>query len=319
MTHLRTVLFLLVAFPLLAAAQQNSACEERTLPVNAVDSHGQQVLGLTSEQFRADFQGQSVKVLSAKFESRPQRILLLVDVSRSMWLDVQQRELAKLVANDIVSAGPPQAELALATFSSKFETNVRFGQGRNAVREAILSLAAPPKIAETLAGETALYDAILEAAKMFGDPQSGDVVYAITDGLDNESKTTTGKVLQYLEQRNIRLFVSVIHNSRFILMSGAGGGPEIVGKTARETGGNYTILETYDPKKSAPGASTVAVHQLYDLMASYYLLDIELPKDPDKPRELKLTVVDANGKKKKATNVLYSQTVFPCAAVGRFK
>jgi len=316
MTHFRTVLFFLVAFPLLMAAQQPIACEKRTFPANVVDEHGQQILGLTSEQFRADFQGQPVKVMSAKFEGGPQRILMLVDVSGSMWFDAQQRELVKLVADDIVSSGPPQAQLALATFSSKFETIVRFGQGRETVREAILSLNPAVKTSSTpfAPGDSAMHDAILEAASMFGSPQPGDVVYAITDGLDNRSKSSTGKVLQYLEQRNIRLFASVIHNGRFMQPSGGSGGPELLGKTAKETGGYFTILETDSPRKLGLGASTNAVHQLYGLMASFYLLDIELPKDPDKPRELKLTVADANGNKKKGTMVLHPQNVFPCAA-----
>jgi von Willebrand factor type A domain len=317
MARFPTVLFFFGAFPLLMAAQQPIACEERTLPVNVVDTHGQQILGLTSEQFRADFQGQPVKVMSAKFEGGPQRILMLVDVSGSMWFDAHQRELVKLVADDIVSSGPPQAQLALATFSTKFETIVKFGQGREAVREAILSL--NPRAVKTsstpvASEETAMNDAILEAANMFGSPQPGDVVYAITDGLDNGSKSSTGKVLQYLEQRNIRLFASLIHNGRFMQLSG---GPELLGKTAQQTGGYFTILETDSNRKLGLGASTNVVRQLYSLMASFYLLDIKLPKDPDKPWELKLTVVDANGNKKKGTTALHPQNIFPCDVAGK--
>jgi von Willebrand factor type A domain len=313
MTIFRTTVLLSLAFPLLMAAQEHNTCENRTLPANVVDAHGQQILGLTTDQFRAEYHGQTIKVISAKFESGAPRILLLVDTSRSVSSDPRQWELVKSVARDMVSKGPPQAKLALATFSDKFETNVRFGQDRDAVREAILGLTAPSHIASTVAGETALYDAILEAADMFGEPQSGDVVYVITDGLDNESKTTTGKVLQYLEQRNIRLFMSVIHNSRFTPLPGASDGPEIVGITARETGGDYTTLETGYVK------SAIAVHQLYDLMASFYLLDLESIKAPDKSRKLKLAVVDTSGKKMKGTTVLYPQDVSLCAAPVGFK
>jgi hypothetical protein len=317
MTRFPTVLFFLAAFPLLMAAQQPIACEERTFPVNVVDIHGQQILGLTSERFRADFQGQPVKIMSAKFEDGPQRILMLVDVTGSMWFDVQQRELVKLVADDMVSSGPPQAQLALATFSTKFETIVKFGQSREAVREAILSLNPAVKTSSTpvASEETAMNDAILEAANMLGSPQPGDVVYVITDGLDNGSKSSTGKVLQYLEKQNIRLFASLIHNGRFMQLSGGPGGPELLGKTAEETGGYFTILETDSRRKSGLGTSTNVVRQLYGLMASFYLVDIGLPKDPDKPRELKLTVVDGNGNKKKGTTVLHPQNIFPCGVV----
>ena len=314
MTHYRSVLFCLVAFPLLMFAQQDSACTERTFPANVLDAHGQQVLGLTNEQFRADFQGKPAKITSANYKSGPQRIVMLVDVSGSMWFDAQQRQLTKLVANDMVSSGPAQAQLALATFSSKFEAVVKFGHDREAVREAILSLNPAVKTSSNPfpSGETALNDAILDAANMFENPQPGDVVYAITDGLDNGSKSTTGRVLQYLERRKTRLFASVIRNSRFVQLSGGTGGPERVGNTAKETGGYSTIFETDHLKNSALGASADALHQLYGLMASFYLLDVELPRDPDKPRELKLTVVDADGDKKKGMMVLHPQSVFPC-------
>ena len=314
MTHFRTVLLFLMASPLLVVGQQHDGCGERTFPTNVVDAHGQQILGLTSEQFRATFQGQPAKVLSAKFGGGPQRILVLVDISGSMWADSQQWELVKLVADDMASAGPPQAELALATFSTRVEANVRFGQGREAVREAIRGLNPRSNGAPKPSGETALNDAILEAANMFGSPQPGDAIYAITDGLENESKTTTVKVRQYLEQRNIRLFASVINNSRFVPLPQGPAGPELLGNTAKETGGYYTILETDRLKNSALGASANALRLLYSLMSSFYLLDIELPKDPDKPQELKLTVVDANGGKKKGAVALHPQNMFPCAA-----
>lgn len=297
------------------AAQRLGGCKQRALSVNVVDAHGQQILGLTSEQFRAAFQGQPVKVMSAKFEGGPQRILMLVDGSGSMWFDAQQRELIRLVANDMVSSGPPQAQLALATFSSNFEAIVKFGQDREAVREGILGLNPTVKsFSQPSSGETALNDAILEAANMFENPHPGDVVYAITDGLDNGSKSATGRVRQYLEQRNIRLFVSVIHNPSFGVPRGTGAadGAELVINTAKETGGYHVVFETDGPSKAFSKAKD-AVRQLYKLMASFYALEIELPKEPDKPRELKLMIVDVNGSKEKGVTVLHSQNVFPCA------
>jgi Mg-chelatase subunit ChlD len=314
MTHFRPVLLFLAAFPLLVAAQQHNLCQKRVLLVNVVDAHGQQVSALTGEQFRANLQGQPVKVMSAKFGAGPQRILILVDVSGSMWTDRQQWELVKLAVEDVVSAGPGQAQLALATFSNRFEANVPFGKGREAVREAILNLNPTSKSIPKRFGGTALNDAILEAADMFGSPHPGDVIYVITDGLDNESKNTTGKLLQYLGQRSIRLFATVIHNNRFIQFSEGPDGPELLGKTAKETGGYYTILETDRSGNLALNASTNMVRPLYGLMSSFYLLDIELPKEPDKPWELKLAVVDTNGDKKKGTMVLYPRNIFPCAA-----
>lgn len=313
MTHASRVLFILTIFPALMVGQDTSACENRALLANVVDVRGQQIGQLTSAQFRASIQGQPIKVVSARFETQPKRILILLDVSGSMWADPEQWQLVKLIAGDVVSSGPPQADFALATFSNKFETNVKFRQGRDAVRRSIASLDPSLRGAPKSSGETALDDAILQAASLFGNAQAGDALYAITDGLDNESSSSTSKVIQYLGQRDLRLFASVVHNARFVPMSSGprSDGAELVGNIVKETGGYHVALETDQPAK-AFGKAQNALRQLYDLMASFYLLDLDLPKELDKPRELKLTVVDSNGNKQKGT-IFYRQKVFPCA------
>ena len=78
-------------------------------------------------------------------------------------------------------------------------------------------------------------------------------------------------------------------------------------------------METDSHRKLGLSASTNMVRQLYGLMTSFYLVEIELPKDPDKPRELKLNVVDANGNKKIGTIVLYPQNIFPCGVAGKIR
>lgn len=315
MRYLGTIFIFLLAFPALIIAQQYKDCREHVFPTNVVDLHGQQVSDLTSEQFRAIFLGQPATVISAEFQSRPQRILMLVDVSDSMSDDPKQWQLVRLVVDDMVSYGPFQAQLALVTFSDTVEIDVRFGQNRDAVRGAIFSFKPRSKTASNAAGKdtqggTAFNDAILEAAKMFGSPQPGDMIYAITDGYENESKNSSAKVLPYLEQRGIRLFAAVIHNRNFMPLYSQAGGPELVAEDAEKTGGSQIVLETGSPDAELNRAKN-RLRQLYDLMASFYLIHIELPKEPDKPRELKLTVASISAHKK-GMMVLYPQNIFPC-------
>lgn len=216
------------------------------------------------------------------------------------------------------SAGPFQAQLALATFSDKVEIKVRFGQSRDAVRDAIFSVKPRSRTTSTTFGQgtqggTAFNDAILEVAKMFGSAQAGDVIYVVTDGYENESKNSTAKFLQYLEPRDIRLFAAVIHNRNFMPRYGQAGGPELVAEDVEKTGGSRIVLETGSLSAELDRART-SMRRLYDQMASFYLLHVELPKDPDKSRELKIRVVNIKKNKKKGMMVSYPQNVFPCPA-----
>ena len=129
-------------------------------------------------------------------------------------------------------------------------------------------------------------------------------------------------MVQYLEQRGIRLFASVIQGRLFqppviggVTEKGAEMvlGAEIVGDTAEATGGYHVTFTTGDPVK-AFDKSKGAVRQLYNLIASFYVLDLQLPEEPRKTQELKLTVTDINGNTEKGMTVMHPRNPFLCAA-----
>ena len=94
---------------------------------------------------------------------------------------------------------------------------------------------------------------------------------------------------------------------------GQAGGPELVAEDVEKTGGSRIVLETGSLSAELDRART-SMRRLYDQMASFYLLHVELPKDPDKSRELKIRVVNIKKNKKKGMMVSYPQNVFPCPA-----
>jgi hypothetical protein len=67
-----------------AHAQSVSQPERRTIAVSALDKDGKTVTGLTAADFRGDFRGQPVKILSAELDTNPRRIALVVDMSASL-------------------------------------------------------------------------------------------------------------------------------------------------------------------------------------------------------------------------------------------
>src|SRR3972149_2012270 len=112
---LLAVPLLLLVGAALEALAQACTCEggplRRTLAVNVLDEQGNQVSGLTAANFRAEFRGQPVKILSAALDTQPRRIVLLVDVSESMAARVGKGELAARPAGD--SSDPSGARTAL--------------------------------------------------------------------------------------------------------------------------------------------------------------------------------------------------------------
>lgn len=72
---------MLVGLPLHA---QTAQPERRTIAVSVLDKGGKAVHGLTAENFRGEFRGQAVRILSATEDSSPRRIAIVVDTSGSM-------------------------------------------------------------------------------------------------------------------------------------------------------------------------------------------------------------------------------------------
>lgn len=61
------------------------------------------------------------------------------------------------------------------------------------------------------ARQTALFDALLSARGLLGVPNVGDVIYGLTDAVDNNSRTKPKKVEDALLTAGVRLFGVVIN------------------------------------------------------------------------------------------------------------
>ena len=66
-----------------------------------------------------------------------------------------------------------------------------------------------------------------------------------------------------------------------------------------------------DDELQALGAVT---RRVYEQMAEFYRVEMELPVAVDKARDWKLEVVDAKGKRRKDVEVVYPRKLVPCAA-----
>jgi hypothetical protein len=167
---------------------------------------------LTSASFRVHLNGKPVQVLDARYSVAPRRIVILFDVSRSMWLHnekTEKWEIAKEAMGDLLAEAPRDVPIAMLTFSNEVHEEFQLSQSRTDIAKWMASdpghqpgLSYPAK--------TALFDAILAGLRVLGEPQPGDALYVITDGRENASHASLAQTKAALLQSKVRLFAFLL-------------------------------------------------------------------------------------------------------------
>jgi hypothetical protein len=298
---------------------QDSGCTTRTVPVSVVDEQWLPVQGLSAANFRGKLRGHDVEILSASIDTRPRRIVLLLDASGSMIGDGWETE--KSLSEDLIRSAPPRASIAQMAFSETVLDTADFARDPRALLERLAALV---KVCEQprKTRRTALYDAIASARGTLEVPDFGDVIYVVTDADDNKSRTKPKKVEDQLLTAGIRLFAVVIGPQ----FSTRGRAPENEGtyqlhSMVEAAGGNvltYPYEATSQPypyikAKTSADAVNLVLQRLYQQMGEFYRLDLRLQETVDKPTKWKLEVIDAKGKPNRRVDVHYPQRLMPCA------
>jgi hypothetical protein len=306
---------------------QESGCTRRTVPVSVVDREWNLVRGLNAANFRGKLHGHDVEILSAFIDTRPRRIVLLLDASGSMMEQKQSWTAAKSLSEDLIRFAPPQASIAQMAFSETILDAAGFDQDRLALLKRLSALAnvceQPRKTRRT-----ALFDAISRALSELDVVGPGGVIYAVTDAKDNESQTQAKRVEQDLLRTVVRLFSFVFTygdemerpvpdeieaRSLFLSMVEATGGNVL---TVPYGGASGLVPLAYIKAKTIGDRINLALHRLYQQMGEFYRLELRLPATVDKPTKWKLEVIDAKGKPIPQVEIHYPQQLMPCAKAG---
>lgn len=309
---------------MVCAQAQPPACDSRrrVLPVNVLDREGNQVWGLTAADFRAEFRGQPVQIVSVGKDSGPRRVVILLDASGSMMTLRGKWPLARKAAEDITVAGPAELSLALVLFAETFSNTVPFAQGRLKLQEELGHLEERVAASVVEGPRTALRDTILGLATLFDAPLFGDAVFLVTDGGENTSRANNRAVAQFLLERGMRVFgflfrsppSPVAEADPFFqaddLVDLTGGGA--VGFPGRLRPGVPPPFTWYHLSEQDEADLAFALRNLYGRMVEFYRVEVELPREVDKARGWKLEVVDAQGKRRKDLTVLCPRKLVPC-------
>jgi len=133
--------------------------------------------------------GERVPVRIYAAVADPMQIVVAIDTSGSMAGQPLQDAIAGI--GRFVEGLPPDSDVAVLSFGSTVDTLVQMGEPVAAIPDALTTLAAE--------GETALYDALMEAAVQFTGERRR-VLVLTSDGGDTVSASTRDDALSALEQ-----------------------------------------------------------------------------------------------------------------------
>src|SRR5574337_48796 len=108
-------------------AQDESSCFRRSVVVSVVTrDKSEVVVDLTALNFRGQFRGKPVRIVSAESANRLNRVVVLLDTSSSMADSPYSLALLQRVASSLISNVPANTSLALMTFSDRVNDRIGF-------------------------------------------------------------------------------------------------------------------------------------------------------------------------------------------------
>ncbi len=294
---------------------QDAPCTTNAIPVSVTDSEGGFAANLTAADFVAHTHQRLATILTIDLDKGPRRVVLLLDTSASMTRpDTRMWVKTLLIAKDLVDRLPPEDSIALDVFSRRIDQTIDFAKDRAPVLKRLDDMRAQGGVRTEENRRTALWDSTLQALKLFGPTRMGDVIYAITDGDDNQSHATRGQVENTLRASGVRFFA--LHD--FFQASQMQIQPEDLGgsleKVAKATGGQvvrpYSVSAGGRIMLFEPAHLRVALDRMYVSMAQFYRVEIKLPEPLDGAQDLGLEVMDR--KRGGKFDLEYPRRFVPC-------
>jgi|GEM_PF-1247722 len=146
------------------------------------DAQGLPLRNLAKEQFTLAEDGipvNSFEIMPVQNTQQSLAFALAIDASGSMGQGSAPRPLdnAIVAAKDFVASLSPQDQIGVISFADQVNVALELSTDQNAARAALDGLQA--------AGNTALYDAVMEAINLVRDADSRRAVILITDGIES--------------------------------------------------------------------------------------------------------------------------------------
>jgi von Willebrand factor type A domain len=305
-----------------SALAQEAGSTPETYPVlvNVVDLHGNDIRDLSKNDFRVRINGKPAVISEAQYSVAPRRIVIVLDMSGSMAgeIDTGKWLVARKVVGDFLTQMPPDAPVAMVTFSDQVYETVDFSKGRTAIAEWLKQ--GPSERADIKRSKTALFDAILAGLKLLEPFRLGDVVYAITDGEDNHSQWSKASTEDTLLKSGVRLFAFLFGETTptaegqevkemFQEMIADSGGTAFV-ISGRQVPGGASWNVHYDNDRHSEEQLKVFTQQINNQVKGFWILHLAFPS-LGKQSKVKLEILDQRGKARRDLAFSYPRVLPP--------
>jgi hypothetical protein len=267
--------------------------ERHSILVNALDREGHQIPGLTTANFRGEYRGQPVTVVSAAIDTAPRRIVVAMDTSESQGLE-RGGEAAFTAAGDLLSTLAPRQRVAIFSVANGFTMHSNLTNDPTVLQKAL------GEARDRIGGATALYDAVLRLSGGFAGRKLGDAICLFTDGEDTVDARDPNAVVTAVADTGVRIFVVRPHPDRPTAGWSVTAAAFLM-SIAEATGGSVGWL----------GESRERSHTFYSMMAEAYRLELVFPRMVDEPRKWKLQVVSPDGKSLPKVRLVYPHLITP--------
>ena len=162
--------------------------------VDVRDQRGDHVSGLQAANFKAEYRGQPVTIVSVTEDSAPRRVAVVVDTSASQSESVRY-EWAE--AKQLIDRLIPQHAVAVFTVD---RTLRKFG-------DFTLEQAMHEAGAQMPSGSSSLYGGLAQLGSGLSSVQSGDAICLFSDGDDTSSLVSADQLQRVMAAMGIRMFM----------------------------------------------------------------------------------------------------------------
>lgn len=320
---LRISLVLLILFlaPWKSSAQEDR-CAKLLLPLTVRDARGELIHNYTDSDLEVKLGGAAQHLDRIQRETRPRRIVVLLDASGSM--KEAGREIlwprAAASARFLAGLSERQARLALLIFNKKIVEEIGFSEDNAAITKRLNELAHDRKFLDhEVQGTTHLYDAMNRALQLLGQPTSADVLFVVSDAGENGSRLHFPEIKRQLLETRVRVFLARLETAETnhrIRSPEELSGVEDTLTLVEQTGGAGMTLAPNQINlgfRSRPTPSvTEGVRMFYRGLFENDVFEFSSPPPDSKKRELKITLSSLGRDRLNGAQLTYPHQFYFC-------